>query len=272
MPELPEVETTKSGILPYILNQKIENIIIRNPNLRWPIPAFLPELLKTQQVLNIYRRAKYIIIEFKIGHLICHLGMSGHYKIIQQPTQILKHDHVDILFQNGTILRYHDPRRFGCMLWTAEPISEHFLIKKLGPEPLSSSFNGHYLYQKCNHKNIPIKSLIMNQEIVVGVGNIYASEALFLAKIHPLKPSNTLNKKQTNQLVSSIQQILENAIAQGGTTINDYMNSEGKPGYFNQSLLVYQRENQPCFKCKNPITKVIVNQRSTFFCARCQKN
>lgn len=270
MPELPEVETTKSGISPFIIDQKIKNVIIRNAHLRWPIPSFLPDHLHDLTVRNVSRRAKYILITFETGHLICHLGMSGHLKIIQAPTPILKHDHVDFIFHHGVTLRYNDPRRFGSILWTSEPISEHFLIKNLGPEPLSTDFNATHLQKNCQKKQIPIKSLIMNQKIVVGVGNIYASEALYLASIHPLKSASDVTYHEAAVLVVAIQKVLQQAIAKGGTTISDYINSDGKPGYFNQSLQVYQREHLPCFHCGNPIVKTIVNQRGTFFCPICQ--
>ena len=270
MPELPEVETTKAGISPYILNQEIENIIIRNDALRWPVPMSLCQILPGQTVRRITRRAKYIIIDCEHGSLICHLGMSGHFKIIQKPTPILKHDHVDILFKNGICLRYNDPRRFGCILWTEQPIEEHFLIRKLGKEPLDSNWKPKELYEHLQRKSIPIKTYLMNQENVVGVGNIYASEALFLAKIHPKRPANSLSLNDCKHLIHAIQSILSKAIEQGGTTLNDYVNSEGKPGYFSQSLQVYHREHEPCLICHSPIQKIIMGQRSTFFCAKCQ--
>jgi formamidopyrimidine-DNA glycosylase len=270
MPELPEVETTKAGISPYILNQKIDSIVIRNDSLRWPVPLNLYQILPGQTVNRITRRAKYIIIECSRGTLICHLGMSGHFKIIQKPTPLLKHDHVDILFKNGICLRYHDPRRFGCILWTENPLEEHFLIRKLGIEPLDSNWHPSDLYLKLQRKSIPIKTYLMNQENVVGVGNIYASEALFYAKIHPNIPANKLSINDCRHLILAIQTILNQAILQGGTTLNDYMNSEGKPGYFSQSLKVYHREHQPCLICNTPIHKIIMGQRSTFYCPTCQ--
>ena len=270
MPELPEVETTKAGISPYILNQEIKNIVIRNDALRWPIPMNLCQILPGQTVHRITRRAKYIIIECSRGNIICHLGMSGHFKIIQKPTPILKHDHVDIHFKNGVCLRYHDPRRFGCILWTEQPIDQHFLIRKLGIEPLDSNWKPLQFHQKLQLKTIPIKTYLMNQENVVGIGNIYASESLFLANIHPKMPVNKLSLNDCIHLIHAIQTILSNAIQEGGTTLNDYMNSEGKPGYFSQSLKVYHREYEPCFVCNTPIEKIIMGTRSTFYCPRCQ--
>lgn len=270
MPELPEVETTKAGITPFILNQKIKKIIIRNDSLRWPVPLHLKTTLPGQTIHRVDRRAKYIILTCDTGNIICHLGMSGHFKIILDDTPILKHDHIDFIFENGVCLRYHDPRRFGCILWTELPISEFYLFRKLGLEPLNKNWKPVDLMTMTQRKNIAIKLFLMNQENIVGIGNIYASEALFLAKIHPQQPSNQLTIKDCRRLIDAIQTVLSKAIEQGGTTLNDYMNSEGKPGYFSQSLQVYHRENQNCLNCNHEIKKIILGQRSTFFCPQCQ--
>ncbi|HBB52906.1 MAG TPA: DNA-formamidopyrimidine glycosylase [Legionellales bacterium] len=269
MPELPEVQTTCDGILPYLKQQTIEEVVVRTPKLRWPIPQNLKQILLHQKILNVSRRAKYIIIHLTQGYLMIHLGMSGHLRILKETLLPAKHDHIDIILENGHILRYNDPRRFGAFLYTED--LEHFpLFQKLGPEPLSEAFNSQYLLESCRNKTVPIKNHIMNQHIVVGVGNIYASEALFLAHIHPLRQAESIQLEELEALVQAIQLILKEAIRQGGTSISDYMNSEGKPGYFSQQLKVYQREGKPCLVCQTPIQSLRIGQRSSFFCPRCQ--
>ena len=271
MPELPEVETTKNGIYPHLMGQTIIGIIIRNPNLRWPVAKDLPEILQQRKVINIFRRAKYIIIKFEHGHLLIHLGMTGILKIIEDNNApIDKHAHVDFLLANKTCLRYQDPRRFGSIVWTTDELQNVKALKHLGPEPLSPQFNATYLLSKTQNRQVAIKSLIMNQEIVVGVGNIYANEALFISKIHPLLPAKQLTLTQGKKLIDAIKLILEKAIRQGGTTLNDYRNIDGKPGYFQQQLLVYGRNKAPCPICQTPISMCRVGQRSTFFCQKCQ--
>lgn len=269
MPELPEVQTTCDGILPYLKHQSIEDVVVRTPKLRWPIPEHLKQKLIHQKIIEVSRRAKYIIIQLTEGYLIIHLGMSGHLRILKETLLPAKHDHIDIILENGHILRYNDPRRFGAFLYTQE--LENFpLFQKLGPEPLSKEFNAHNLQKTCQNKSIAIKNHIMNQHVVVGVGNIYASEALFLAKIHPLRKAQDIKLDELEKLVNAIQNILQEAIRQGGTSISDYMNSEGKPGYFSQKLKVYQREGKPCFSCQTPIQSLRIGQRSSFYCPKCQ--
>ena len=272
MPELPEVETSKNGISKYLLQQTIEKVIIRESRLRWPIPNHLEQLIQHKIIKNITRRAKYIIIQFEHGNLVIHLGMSGHLKIMtHSKDSIQKHDHVDFILSNNTILRYHDPRRFGSILWIENPIETHKLFAHLGPEPLEDNFNPNYLSSRLKNRKIPIKNLIMNQNIVVGVGNIYANEALFLSHINPLRPSDSLNKKEVKELIQNIKKVLAEAIKKGGTTLNDFKNAEGKPGYFKQELFVYGRKNQKCLVCANPIQECRIGQRSTFYCPKCQK-
>lgn len=270
MPELPEVQTTCNGIKPHILGKKITDVVVRTPKLRWAIPCDLKIKILEQTVKSIHRRAKYIIIELDNIYLIIHLGMSGHLRVLREYRLPVKHDHMDITFENNITLRYHDPRRFGAILITSD-ISNFPLFKNLGPEPLSHDFNWTYLKNTLKNKNIPIKTHIMNQKTVVGVGNIYASEALFQAHIHPLRPAQSITAQEGKQLIQAIQSTLENAILKGGTSISDYMNSEGKPGYFSQELKVYQRQGLPCFQCKTPIEYCRVGQRSSFFCTNCQK-
>lgn len=270
MPELPEVETTKAGITPVALNQTISEIIIRAPKLRWPIPKNIAKQLPGQVVRSIERRAKYILVSFDNGTLIIHLGMSGRLRILTESTPPQKHDHVDICFANGTILRYTDPRRFGCILWTTDSPFEHKLLIDLGPEPLTSAFTGKHLLQTAKNKKIPVKAFIMDAKVVVGVGNIYACEALFAAKIDPRKPSNLVSDVEYAELAKHIKRILKLAIAQGGTTLKDFYSAEGKLGYFVQKLKVYGRAKQPCVTCNAPIESLAIGQRNTFFCTTCQ--
>lgn len=271
MPEMPEVETTKRGISPHIDKQLVHNVIIRQHRLRWPIPDNLPALIKGEKINVISRRGKYLLFEFDHGTLLAHLGMSGSMRIVSPDTPILKHDHVDIVFANNKCLRYNDPRRFGAILWHDSQKNSHPLICKLGPEPLSLEFNSVSLFKTSRNRKTTIKQLIMNSHIVVGVGNIYATEALFMAKILPNKAAGEITKKQANKLVDAIKEILTKAITQGGTTLRDFVNADGKPGYFKQQLLVYGRENQPCVVCESPLKNLKISNRATVFCVECQK-
>lgn len=270
MPELPEVETTKRGIQPNIEAQTICSIMVRNPSLRWPVPAELTQKLPGLVVLSVKRRAKYLLLETAQGHLIIHLGMSGNLRVVSKETPPVKHDHIDLVFENGLCLRYHDPRRFGCWLWTEENPNAHVLLKNLGPEPLTSDFNATQLYQASRQRKTAIKTFIMNNANVVGVGNIYANEALFLSKLHPKMPAGKLTKKQTDTLVNHIKQVLASAIEQGGTTLKDFLTPSGQPGYFEQHLNVYGRAGQACLQCNALIEKILLNQRTAYFCPTCQ--
>lgn len=270
MPELPEVETVKNGLLPHLLDQIIVQVVVRQHKLRWPIPKQLNQMLSNQTILTLERRAKYLILKLKNGYCLIHLGMSGRLRMIYDDTPHKKHDHVDILLKNGAILRYHDPRRFGAILFTKTNPKQHKLIRHLGPEPLDSTFNKTHLISSIAHRKIHIKTAIMNQTIVVGVGNIYASEALFRAKISPLQTADTITNKQAEKLVKCIKTTLKNAIKAGGTTLKDFTDSEGKPGYFQQKLLVYGRQNQACFDCGDLILTKKMAGRSTFYCPSCQ--
>ncbi|HSX20450.1 MAG TPA: bifunctional DNA-formamidopyrimidine glycosylase/DNA-(apurinic or apyrimidinic site) lyase [Gammaproteobacteria bacterium] len=270
MPELPEVETTKAGITPAALNQTISEIIIRAPKLRWPIPKNIAKNLPGQIVRSIERRAKYLLLNFDTGTLILHLGMSGRLRVLTEATPAQKHDHVDICFTSGSILRYTDPRRFGAILWTPEPALEHKLLVDLGPEPFDAEFTGKFLLERAKNKKIAIKLFIMDSKVVVGVGNIYASEALFAAKIDPRKPAQQVTLDQYNELAKHIKRILKAAIAKGGTTLRDFYTTTGEPGYFSQKLQVYGRDKEPCFICNAPIESVTLGQRNTFFCSNCQ--
>lgn len=273
MPELPEVETTCKGIQPASERQIITKIVIRNKNLRWPVPSEITTELIGQKVLRVHRRGKYILIDTAIGTLMIHLGMSGTLRTLPAGSDVKKHDHVDICFENGQILRLNDPRRFGSVHWQPlekGPVEAHPLLAKLAPEPLSHDFNGNYFYQKAKTRSVAIKSLVMNSSVCVGAGNIYANESLFMSGIHPQTPAKNLTKTQCEELVGNIKSVLSKAIEQGGTTLKDFMSPEGKPGYFVQELQVYDRENEPCRKCATPIQRIILNQRASYFCPSCQ--
>lgn len=271
MPELPEVETTLRGISPKANNQTIKELIIRNASLRWPVDSSLIQRLVGLKIIGVTRRAKYLLLETNVGHIIIHLGMSGILRILPQATPVKKHDHIDLILENGFLLRYNDPRRFGCFLWTEEPIEQHKLLKHLAPEPLTDNFNTNYLVNICRNRKIAIKTLIMENKSVVGVGNIYANEALFASKISPLRIANTLSVSETSLLCQAIKTILTRAIEQGGTTLKDFLSPDGKPGYFVQKLAVYDKAGQACSNCQQPIQKIIQAQRASFFCPHCQQ-
>lgn len=270
MPELPEVETTLRGIAPYLHGHKIESVAVSQPQLRWPVS---PELstLKQLLVITLYRRAKYLIISTETGHIIIHLGMSGSLRIVDGDEPRRKHDHVEFSLSGGKLMRYHDPRRFGAVLWTADDVADHELLNKLGPEPLAELFDADHLYQAARRRKTAIKNLIMDSHIVVGVGNIYASEALFLAGVRPGQAAGRITRGQAVRIVEAIKQVLADAIMQGGTTLRDFVNSDGAPGYFQQTLNVYGRTTEPCRRCNTQIKSKVIGQRSTFYCPSCQK-
>ncbi len=272
MPELPEVETTKNGIAPHILNKTISAIEIRQPQLRWPIPAEVSEKLPHQIVRLVTRRGKYIGVHTDAGTLIIHLGMSGRLYFVAPNTPPLFHDHVDIHFgADEPILRYTDPRRFGAMMWQEGEWTGHPLLNHLGPEPLTDGFNVEYLHSKAKGRKQAIKQFIMDSKIVVGVGNIYANEALFMAGIRPTRAAGNISKARLAAFVEAIKEVLEAAIAQGGTTLKDFIGGDGKPGYFKQELKVYGRADQPCRVCDSVLIEIRQGQRSTVYCAKCQK-
>ena len=270
MPELPEVETTLRGIAPHILNQMISQVIVRDHRLRWPIPADLAQQLEQQRVIDIQRRGKYLLLTLPTGTLILHLGMSGNLRVLPADSPLQKHDHLDIVFDNQQCLRLHDPRRFGAVLFTTEPVAQHPLLKELGVEPLEKGLTGQYLFTRSRGRKIPIKSFVMDGKIVVGVGNICASESLFLAGIHPKRHAGRITPERYATLVTVIKKVLRAAIKQGGTTLRDFVNSDGKPGYFSQHLLVYGRDGEPCYHCQHTIRHCIIGQRATYYCPYCQ--
>jgi formamidopyrimidine-DNA glycosylase len=271
VPELPEVETTKRGIEPHIIGRSVKSVIVRNGKLRWPVPENLNLILVKQKVLEVSRRAKYLLIKFQHGTLILHLGMSGSLRIVGAKEPALFHDHIDIVFSGGKCLRFRDPRRFGCCLWTEQNILQHKLIKKLGPEPLTDDFEANYLHQTCSNRSRSIKQHIMDNHVVVGVGNIYANEALFNAGINPKRAAGKVSLKRLTKLTATIKSVLDAAIKQGGTTLQDFANVDGNPGYFAQQLNVYGLKGQPCNVCKSTIKHITQGQRSSFYCANCQR-
>lgn len=271
MPELPEVETTLRGIQPHVKSQKIHKIIVRQPLLRWPIPNNFARLLKDHTIISLERRGKYLLLHTTHGSVILHLGMSGSLRILTHNVPPQKHDHLDIILGNHKILRLTDPRRFGACLWTDKSPAEHPLLCHLGPEPLSKHFSGQYLWAKAQKRKLAVKSFIMNNQIVVGVGNIYATEALFAAGIHPNQSAHHISAAQYKKLVIEIKKILQQAIKKGGTTLKDFVDSEGKPGYFRMHLKIYGRAGLPCFICKTTLEKIRLGQRGTVYCKKCQR-
>lgn len=273
MPELPEVETTRLGLLP-IVGQQAKTITVRNASMRWPIPDHIAQTLQSKTLTALKRRAKYILAEFsdadEKGTLLLHLGMSGRLSLLPSYTAPQKHDHFEILFDDGRIVRLCDPRRFGAVLWQPDG-AQHPLLTKLGPEPLESTFTGDYLYKSIRTRTAAIKTTIMDAHLVVGVGNIYASESLFRARINPKKAANKLTKKQCERFVQEIKSTLSDALAAGGSSLRDFIGADGNAGYFQQSYFVYGRTDEPCHECSNPIQQIKQGQRSTFFCAHCQR-
>lgn len=274
MPELPEVETTRRGITPHILNKHIVQTSIRQPSLRWPVTEELPDILLNKTVTAVERRAKYLLLYIensKENALLIHLGMSGSLRICKQNDPVLKHDHVDIVFADGLILRYSDPRRFGCILWLDVPPYEHKLLSHLGPEPLSEDFNADYLWQRSRGKQLAVKQFVMDQKVVTGIGNIYATEALFTARVHPNKPAGKVSMTKYALFVEEAKRILQRSITQGGTTLRDFVGGDGKPGYFAQQLLVYGRKGEECPTCETILKEIRLSNRSSVFCPNCQK-
>lgn len=270
MPELPEVETVCKGIEKHLKNNNFDKIIIRQNKLRWPITKNIDKKLKNNKILEVSRRAKYILIKCQTGTVIIHLGMSGKLCLVNKKEEIKKHDHVDFILKSGKILRYNDARRFGSIHYTENNPLEHKLLINLGIEPLDKNFNENFLYSVTRNKKTPIKLLLMNANIIVGVGNIYANEALFKSKILPTKPSCEVTLEQAKLLCKNIKVILKKAIKQGGTTLKDFVTADGKPGYFQQTLQVYGRGGQSCVECNATLTEKKLGQRTTVFCKQCQ--
>jgi len=269
MPELPEVETSRRGIEPFLVGERINKVIVREKRLRWPVRANVAKQLTDQTVISVTRRAKYLLINTSNGSAMIHLGMSGSIYIVDRDTPAGVHEHFDFDLTSGKTLRYRDPRRFGSLHWTRHP-EQHKLIRSLGPEPLEDEFSGEYLWQRSRGRKVAVKQFIMNANVVVGVGNIYASEALFLAGISPLRAAGRVARQRYDVLADVIRQVLLKAIDAGGTTLRDFYGGDGEAGYFQQELVVYGREDEPCVTCKQPVSAVVLGQRSTFYCKNCQ--
>lgn len=276
MPELPEVETTRQGLLPHVVGARIAKVVLRERRLRWPIPASLARTLVGLRVENITRRGKYLLWECRDPHraggfLLCHLGMSGTLQVCPQPSVIGKHDHVDIQLESATTIRFNDPRRFGAMLWIAGSEARHSLLDSLGPEPLAADFDGDHLFHVARGRSVSVKEFIMNGHVVVGVGNIYASESLFRAGIHPARAAGRVSRARYVRLAQSIRETLLHALREGGSSLRDYVQTDGASGYFQLAAAVYDREGLPCRVCAAPVRALRQGQRSTYFCARCQR-
>ncbi|WP_271679887.1 bifunctional DNA-formamidopyrimidine glycosylase/DNA-(apurinic or apyrimidinic site) lyase [Thermomonas mangrovi] len=275
MPELPEVETARRGLLPHVAGRRVGHVRLRRPDLRWPIPREVEDLLPGQRIEAIRRRAKYLLLDTAAGSALLHLGMSGSLRVLPEDTAVRAHDHADIGLEGldgapDRVLRFNDPRRFGCLLWQA-PGEVHPLLAGLGPEPLSDDFDGDYLFSRSRGRAAPVKTFLMDQAVVVGVGNIYAAEALFMAGISPLRPAGKVSRARYVALAEAVKAILAHAIARGGTTLRDFLSPDGAPGYFEQELLAYGRGGAPCPRCGRPMRQALVGQRASVWCGHCQR-
>lgn len=271
MPELPEVETTRRGITPHIVGRRVCDVVARVPALRWPLPPDLAVRLDDACLQGVERRAKYLLLNFADGTLLLHLGMSGSLRIVAPDTSPATHDHLDIVFEGNTVLRLRDPRRFGACLWVDGPAQSHPLLAHLGPEPLGDDFDGDYLYRLAGKRTAAVKSFLMDGRVVVGVGNIYATEALFLAGIRPARAAGSVSCARYRRLAEAVRAVLRSAIDHGGTTLRDFVDGSGKPGYFRNELQVYGRAGQPCMQCGEPLAAARLGQRATVWCRYCQR-
>lgn len=270
MPELPEVETTRAGLAPHLLGRRITGVTLRRPDLRWPIPDAIATTLPGQRIDAVRRRAKYLLLDTAAGSALLHLGMSGCLRVLSADTPVGAHDHVDVVLDTGKVLRFTDPRRFGSLLW--QPLgTTHELLAGLGPEPLSDDFDGDYLFARSRGRKAPVKTFLMDQRIVVGVGNIYAAEALFAAGISPLRAAGQVSRERYARLAEAVKSILTYAIARGGTTLRDFINPDGAPGYFEQELSAYGRAGEPCPRCGRALKHAAIGQRATVWCGHCQR-
>ena len=270
MPELPEVETTRRGIEPWLVGRRIDGLLVREWRLRWRVPRSLPGRIRGARIRSVGRRAKYLLIGTDAGTLILHLGMSGSLRVLDATAPPLAHDHVDLVLDSGKCLRFNDPRRFGCLLFTDREPARHKLLAALAVEPLSEEFTGEALWRRARGKRVSVKAFVMDSRTVAGVGNIYASEALFRAGVRPRRAAGRIRRAEWQRIVAAIREVLGDAIRQGGTTLRDYVNADGTPGYFRQELYVYERAGEPCRRCETPIRQFQQGQRSTYFCPSCQ--
>lgn len=272
MPELPEVETISRGIAPWVVGQRISDVIVRDGRLRWPVPHNLRARLRNRTVLAVERRAKYLILRLdEGGDVLIHLGMSGRLCVLPEPRAHGAHDHIELRFERGQVLRYTDPRRFGAVLLAPDGAEQHPRLRALGPEPLGPDFDATYLAGRARGRKLAVKQLLMDAQVVVGVGNIYANEALFLAGVRPARPAGRITQARHERIVAGVRQTLTQAIAAGGTTFRDFVGSDGQPGYFAQSLTVYGRQGMPCVRCARPLIDSRLGGRATVFCGACQK-
>jgi formamidopyrimidine-DNA glycosylase len=270
MPELPEVETIRRGLEPRLIGRRLHKVEIFEPRLRFPVAQDLPQNLTAATIVALRRRGKYLLLETEAGVLIIHLGMSGSLRLTSPELPRRPHDHAAFTLDTGQRLVFHDPRRFGALIWTQAP-DEHPLLSKLGVEPFDPAFNGEWLYRISRARRQAVKSWMMDQQVIAGVGNIYANEALFHARIHPARPAQQISQEEYHQLTVSLRHTLAAAIAHGGTTLRDFSDAAGRPGYFQLTLQVYARAGQPCSLCTQPIQRMVLGQRATYYCARCQK-
>lgn len=272
MPELPEVETTRRGVAPHVEGRIVSGVIVRERRFRQPVPDDLAAQLCGQRLLRVRRRAKYLLFEFAHGHLLVHLGMSGSLRVLFPGAPLKPHDHIDLEFDDQICLRLRDPRRFGLMLWLTGPPDTHPLLSQLGPEPWEERFNADYLAGLARSRSGAVKNFLMDGGVVVGVGNIYASESLHRAGIHPSRPARRVSRARYGELVIAVRAVLESAIGFGGTTLRDFTRDDGKPGYFRNELRVYDRAGQPCLQCgEGTIAQRVIGQRASYFCPRCQR-
>lgn len=272
MPELPEVETVRRGLTPYLQHRRIDAAAVREPRLRWPIRPDLPTKLAGRRVEHIDRRGKYLIVALDSGdRVILHLGMSGRILVLDPDTPLRKHDHVDWHLDSGRLIRFHDPRRFGAMLWWPADEDEHTLLRGMGPEPFSDAFDGDYLFRASRGRSAAVKSFVMDGRIVVGAGNIYATEALFRAGIRPTRAAGRLTRADCVRLADHVREVLAEAVERGGTTLRDFAGADGEAGYFQQELSAYGRDGEPCRICAAPIRRIVIGQRASYYCARCQR-
>lgn len=270
MPELPEVETTRRGLAPLLVGRTIGALAVREPRLRWPVPGGLDGFLRGQPILELRRRAKYLLLDTPAGTLIAHLGMSGSLRYLPEPVPAAAHDHVDVELAGGGLLRYNDPRRFGSLHFSPEP-ERHALIRELGPEPLGDEFDGDHLWRAARGRRVAVKHFLMNSRIVAGIGNIYANEALYRAGIHPSRAAGRIARHRMRRLAADLRDVLDEAIREGGTTLRDFVGSDGRPGYFRIALKVYERTDDACERCATPIRRRLQGQRATFYCPHCQR-
>ena len=270
MPELPEVETTRAGLAPHLVGRTVVSTTLRRPDLRWPIAREVVDRLPGHRIEGVRRRAKYLLVDSAAGSALLHLGMSGSLRVLAGDTPVRAHDHVDFALDDGRVLRFNDPRRFGCLLW--QPRGEvHPLLAGLGPEPLSAAFDGDYLFALSRGRSAPVKAFLMDQRVVVGVGNIYVAEALFAAGISPLRPAGRISRERYARLAEAVKAILAYAITRGGTTLRDFISPDGAPGYFEQELSAYGRGGEPCPRCGRALRQATVGQRATVWCGHCQR-